>query len=84
MLDQVARWLGLLIHVPMIFVFVVQGLVLPSEGVAFLVGFWVLLLIGIGALWRRAPLVIAAVPIVDVILIYAVTAVGREMFDWRV
>lgn len=82
--SQIARWLGLLLHLPMLLVFYVQGLVLPSEGVMSLLVLWVALLIGIALLWRRAPLLIALVPAVDVALVYSVTALGRALFGWQV
>ena len=82
--SQIARWLGLLLHLPMLFVFYVQGLVLPSEGVLLLLVLWVALAVGVALLWRRAPLLIAVVPAVDVGLIYGVTAMGRALFGWHV
>ncbi len=81
--SQIARWLGFLLHLPMLLVVVVQGLVVPTEGVLFMVGLWVALLVGVALLWRRAPLLIALVPVVDVAIIYGVTAIGRALFGWH-
>ena len=81
--ETVARWGGLLLHLPMLLIFIVQGLSVPTEGVLFLVAMWLALLLGIVVAWTRAPLLIALVPIVDVVLVYAVTEIGRAVFDWR-
>jgi hypothetical protein len=82
-MQTLARWGGLILHVPMLFLFIVQGLVMPTEGVLLLVGAWVALLVAIVVLWRRAPIFIALVPIIDVGVLYGVTAIGRALFDWR-
>jgi hypothetical protein len=83
LIRNLARWLGLLLHLPMLLVFIVQGLNVPTEGVLFLVLLWGLLLVSIVILWRRAPLLIAGVPVLDVAIVYGVTAAGRALFDWR-
>jgi hypothetical protein len=67
----------------MLLVFAVQGLVLPTEGVLLLVALWVALLVAVVVLWRRRSLLIALVPVADVILLYSVNALGRALFDWR-
>ena len=78
-----ARLLGAGLHVPMLGIFIVQGLNVPTEGVLFLVALWLALLLALVILWRRGTLWIAAVPVVDVLLVYAVTAVGRAVFGWQ-
>ncbi len=83
LVETLARWGGLILHVPMLFIFIVQGLVMPTEGVLLLVGVWVALLVVIVVAWRRMPLLIALVPIADVAVLYAVTAIGKALFDWR-
>jgi len=80
---RVAPIIGLVLHIPMLLIFYVQGLVMPGEGVAFLIALWVALTVGIFILWRRAPLMILLVPVVDVALVYGVTAIGRALFGWH-
>jgi hypothetical protein len=82
-MQTLARWGGLILHVPMLLIFIVQGLVMPTEGVLLLVGAWAVLLVAIVLLWRRAPIFIALVPIIDVAVLYGVTAIGKALFDWR-
>ena len=79
----VARIFGIGVHLPMLLVFVVQGLVLPTEGVLLLVALWVAVLGALVVLWQRRSLLIALVPVVDLILLYSVNVLGRALFDWR-
>ena len=81
---QIVRWAGLLLHLPMLPLFYVQGLVLPTEGVVGLIVMWIVLLVVAVLLWKRAPLLIALVPVADVALIYGVTWVGRNLLGWHV
>jgi hypothetical protein len=67
----------------MFFVFIVQGLVLPTEGVLVLVALWLALLIALIVLWRRRSYLIGLVPVADVIVLYGVNVLGRALFDWR-
>lgn len=78
-----ARIFGIGLHPPMLLVFVVQGLVLPTEGVLLLVALWLVVLLGLVVLWRRRSYLIALAPVADVILLYSVNALGRALFDWR-
>jgi hypothetical protein len=67
----------------MFFIFVVQGLVLPTEGVLLLLSLWLVVLLALVVLWRRRSYLIALAPVADVILLYGVNVLGRALFDWR-
>lgn len=77
------RIFGTVVHLPIFFVFIVQGLVLPTEGVLLLVALWLALLAALVVLWRRRSYLIGLVPVADVILLYGVNVLGRALFDWR-
>jgi hypothetical protein len=78
-----ARIFGIGLHLPMLLVFAVQGLVLPTEGVLLLVALWLVVFVALVILWRRRSYLIALAPVADVILLYSVNALGRALFDWR-
>ena len=78
-----ARMFGIGLHLPMLLIFIVQGLSVPTEGVLLLVALWLALLAALVVVWRRRSYLIALVPVADVILVYGVTSLGRELFDWR-
>jgi hypothetical protein len=77
------RIFGIGLHLPMLLVFVVQGLVMPTEGVLLLVALWLVVLLALVVLWRRRSYLIALAPVADVILLYSANALGRALFDWR-
>ncbi|MEO8639255.1 MAG: hypothetical protein ABI458_04990 [Chloroflexota bacterium] len=78
-----ARIFGIGLHLPMFLVFVLQGLVLPTEGVWLLIALWLVVLLALVVLWRRRSYLIALAPVADVILLYSVNLLGRALFDWR-
>jgi hypothetical protein len=78
-----ARIVGIGLHLPMFLVFVVQGLVLPTEGVLLLLALWLAVAVALVVFWRRLSYLIALAPLADVILLYGVNALGREVFHWR-
>ena len=79
----VARIIGIGLHLPMLLVFLVQGLVLPTEGVSLLVALWLVVLAALVVLWRRRSYLIALAPVADVILLYSVNVLGRALFEWH-
>jgi hypothetical protein len=77
-----ARIFGIGLHVPVLLIFIVQGIVVPTEGVLLLVAFWLAVLVAHIVLWRRRSYLVALGPVVDLIVLYGVTAAGRALFHW--
>jgi hypothetical protein len=78
-----ARIFGIGLHVPMLLIFILQGLLVPTEVVIFLITVWVVVLGGGVVLWRRRSLLIALIPVIDVVIVYSVAAIGSALFGWR-
>ena len=78
----VARIFGIGLHLPMLLIFIVQGLIVPTEGVLFLVALWLALLVAMIVFWVKRSYLVALVPFADVIVVNAVTWLGSAVFDW--
>ena len=77
------RGVAVVAHLVMLPIFIVQGLNVPTEGVLFLVGLWLVLSATIVIAWRRSAALVALVPVADIALVYGVTAIGRALFGWQ-
>jgi hypothetical protein len=81
-LVRLGGWVGIVLLFPVLYLYVVSGLVAPLWAVVLLVGCW--LVLGLCAVrWvRRRPLVVLALPFVGVALWWAVVSLGEVLFGW--
>ena len=82
MVRQVAWWLGLAGHLAVLIWYAASGLLAPLWAVIGLLVIWVALL-GVG-LWLRTrrPLWMLAVPVVAVVIWFAVISAGDAWLNW--
>ncbi|MEQ4205841.1 hypothetical protein ABN028_04135 [Actinopolymorpha sp. B17G11] len=81
-LVRLAGWVGIVLLFPVLYLYVVSGLVAPIWAVVVLVACW--LVLGLCAVrWvRRRPLVVLALPFVGVVFWLAVVSLGEVLFGW--
>ncbi|GAA2758900.1 hypothetical protein [Actinopolymorpha rutila] len=75
-------WLGLVCLVPLLFLYVVSGLVAPWWAVASFVVVWCLLLLIALRSFRRRPLLALALPFLGLVWWYAVLWFGDVFLNW--
>ena len=81
-LVRLGGWVGIVLLFPVLYLYLVSGLVAPLWAVVLLVACW--LVLGLCAVrWvRRRPLVVLALPFVGVALWWAVVSLGEVLFGW--
>ena len=75
-------WMGLLLHLVMLYPYAASGLLVPGWGLALLLGFWVAMLMLAFRLWVRRPVWVAFIPGIDVAFWYLFVSVGEAWFGW--
>jgi hypothetical protein len=81
-LVRLAGWLGIVLLLPVLYLYVVSGLMAPMWAIVVLVACWFVL--GLCAVrWvRRRPRVVRALPFVGVALWIAVISLGEAFLGW--
>ncbi|SNT49591.1 hypothetical protein SAMN05421812_107225 [Asanoa hainanensis] len=75
-------WVGIVAHVVVLFFYVVSGLVMPAWAVGVLVVIWAGLLAVAIALLRTRPPWTLVVPLVAVVVWFAVVSAGDAWLGW--
>ncbi|MGH3490400.1 MAG: hypothetical protein ACRDP8_21130 [Actinopolymorphaceae bacterium] len=81
-LVRLAGWVGVVLLLPVLFLYAVSGLVAPVWAVVVLIGCWILLVLCAVRWVRRRPLVVLALPFVGVALWFGVISLGEALFGW--
>jgi hypothetical protein len=75
-------WLGFVVHLLILPWFASSGLVAPGWAVALLLAVWVVLLLVGLRLRTTAPLLMLAIPMLDVAIWFGLISAGDVMFGW--
>lgn len=80
--DTVARWLGLILFLPVGWLYLVSGLVAPFWAVIVLWVIWLALLAGLIKVWRSRPWLVLAVPLVAFLIWAGILWLGDQFLGW--
>jgi hypothetical protein len=64
------------------FPYAASGLVAPAYGVVLLMAIWLVLLVVAFRWWTRRPALVPVVPVVALVLLFAVVWVGGAFLGW--
>lgn len=77
-----SRWIGLILFLPVGWLYLVSGLVAPFWAVIVLWVIWLVILAGIINAWRSRPILVLAAPFVAFLIWAGVLWVGDQFFGW--
>ena len=79
---KVIGWVGLILHLTLLFWYVAGGLLAPGWAVVTLLLIWAALLVVAIRLRRRRPLFVPLVPIVGLIVWISAISAGEAWLNW--
>ncbi|GAA0797245.1 hypothetical protein [Spirilliplanes yamanashiensis] len=79
---RVIGWLGLVLHLALLFWYVASGLVAPGWAVLTLLVIWAALLVVAVRLRRRRPLLVPLVPVVGFLVWIGAITAGETWLGW--
>lgn len=77
-----AGWTGLVLHLPVLVWYAATSLLAPVWAVAGLLVVWLVLLIAGFRLVRTRPWLVAAIPLLDAAIWFAVVSAGDAFLGW--
>lgn len=80
--ETLARWLGLILFLPVSWLYLVSGLVAPFWAVLVLWATWLVILAGIIKAWRTRPWLVLAAPLVAFLIWAGVLWFGDQFLGW--
>ena len=79
---KAVAWVGLVLHLALLYWYVVSGLLAPGWAVLMLLVIWVALLVVAVRLRRRRPLLVPLVPLVGFLVWIGVITAGETWLGW--
>lgn len=80
--DTLARWLGLILFLPVGWLYLVSGLVAPFWAVLVLWAIWLVILAGIIKAWRTRPWLVLAAPFLAFLIWAGILWIGDQLLGW--